>query len=407
MLEQSTQNGAVYLSQEKIENGQMKLVTKSVVINRIKFGPPSSIIIHRSPRTTTILVEYPEENGNNGYIYNDNRLEKRIPAVTNADDDLLTYLYGIAIVDDEVVPYFIQNNPVVSITDVPDRDAFSLPPTVGGYPYDNVFTYDERIIALLGNAKATFVDRYKRPIHPVYMTRNRFFPTDLDTVNTTFGELVQTKQPFPLVVQLNNTSFGCLDLEPGYTEEEYDLATSFDAYYVEDTPNGGKHFLIRNTDEGYKYTLSENLEGITNTAITIYGLNGQWLNDNPDAVTFDAYTEVGTAQTQFEINENRPAGLDTVVADVTHAIDQMGSTGKRRALRAYKTSDDESWCDFTALSRLYRFDILPFKSSIPEEMLPWVLSEYGASIIPSRMKHQSNRNGVPYLTYLAHKIIYS
>lgn len=407
MLEQSTQNGAVYLSQEKEEKGKTKLITKSVVINRVQFGPPSPIIIHRSPQTSKILVEYPNETETNGYIYNDGVLEKRIVAVTNPDDDLLNYLYGIAKVDNEVVPYFIQNTPRVTLSDTPDTETFTLPPTVSGYPYDTVFTYDPKLVSLLGDIKATYVDKYKRPIHPAYIKRGRFFPVELDNVNTTFRELSHAQKPFPVVIQLDKTDFGCVDLEPGYTEEEYALATSFDAYYAEDTPNGGKHFLVKNTDNAYKYRLSEHVEGISNTAITMYGLNGEWLNDDPDDVTFSAYTEVGNSQVTIDMSDKRPDGLDKVVADVTQAIEQMGSTGKRRAKRAYKTSDDESWCDFTALSRLYRFDIQPLKASISSDMLPWVLAEYGATVIPARMKHQTSRNGVPYLIYLAHKIIHN
>lgn len=407
MLEQSTKNGAVYLSQEKEEKGKTTLVTKSIVINRVQFGPPSPIVIHRNPYTSKLLVEYTNENENNGYIYDNGVLDQRIRATTNPDDDLLHYLYGIAKVDDDIVPYFIQNTPRVTLEDTPDREHFTLPPTVSGYPYDRIFTYQPKLIALLGDVKASYVDKYKRPIHPVYIKRGRFFPVELDNVTTTFGELATSNKPFPLVIQLDKTAFGCVDLEPGYTEEEYELAASFDAYYVEDTPNGGKHFLVKNTDDAYKYRLSKHIEGIVNTAITMYGMNGTWLNDDPDMVTFSTYTEVGNNHVTIDMSDKQPRGLDTVVADITEAIDQMGSTGKRRAKRAYKTSDDESWCDFTALSRLYRFDIQPLKASIPDEMLPWVLAEYGATVIPARMKHQTTRNGVPYLIYLAHKIIHN
>lgn len=407
MLEQSTQNGAVYLSQEKEEKGKTKLITKSVVINRVQFGPPSPIIIHRNPYTSKILVEYPNETENNGYIYDNGVLAQRINATTNPEDDLLHYLYGVARVEDERVPYFIQNTPRVTLDDMPDKEHFTLPPTVGGYPYDTVFTYNPKLISLLGDIKATYVDKYKRPIHPAYIKRGRFFPVELDNVTTLFGELADSNKPFPVVIQLDKTDFGCIDLEPGYTDDEYELAASFDAYYVEDTPNGGKHFIVKNTDNAYKYRLSEHIEGLVNTAVTLYGINGEWLNDQPEDVSFSDYTEVGNKQRSITISDKRPDGLDNVVADITQAIEQMGSTGKRRAKRAYKTSDDESWCDFTALSRLYRFDIFPLKASISDDMLPWVLAEYGATVIPARLKHQTTRNGVPYLIYLSHKIIHN
>lgn len=405
MLEQSTKNGAVYLSQEKEEDGRKKLITQSVVINRVAFGPPTAIIIHRNPATPKILVEYPHENDNNGYIYSDGTLEQQIVATTNPNDDVLHYLYGLAEINNQIMPYFIQNTPNVTLDIEPDRSAFKLPPTVRGYPYNTTFTYDKRLIDLVGHVKSTYVDKYKRPIHPVYIERSRFFPVELDNVSTTFKEIINKQPFFPIVLQLNNTDFGCIDLEPGYTEEEYNIATSFDAYYVEDTPNGGKHFLIKNNDSGYKYELSKNIEGIANTAITLYGLNSKWLNDTPNLVTFNHYSEVGNKTVPLNISNNRPDNIDKVLTDITHAIEHMGSTGKRRAKRAYKTSNDDSWCDFTALSRLYHFDIRPLQSSIPKNMLPWVLAEYAATVIPARLKHQTMRNGVPYLTYLSNKIV--
>lgn len=407
MLEQSTQNGAVYLSQEKEEKGSARLVTKPVVINRVEFGPPSPIIIHRNPRTSKVLVEYPNETENNGYIYGNGVLEQQISATTNPDDDLLEYLYGLAKVEGDIVPYFIQNTPRVTLDDTPNREHFVLPPTVSGYPYERLFSYDPKLVSLLSDIKATYIDKYKRPIHPVYIQRGRFFPVELDNVSTTFGELATVNKLFPVAIQLDKTDFGCIDLEPGYTEEDYELASSFDAFYVEDTPNGGKHFLVKTTDDAYKYQLTNHIEVLVNTAVTMYGINEEWLNDQPNAVTFHGYTEVGSTQATIDMSDKRPDGLDNIVADITKAIDQIGSTGKRRARRAYKTSDDESWCDFTALSRLYRFDIQPLQASISDDMLPWVLAEYGASVIPARMKHQTTRNGIPYLTYLAHKIIYN
>ena len=57
------------------------------------------------------------------------------------------------------------------------------------------------------------------------------------------------------------------------------------------------------------------------------------------------------------------------------------------------------------LWQCYGYTILPFIKEIPENMLPWVLAEYTSNIIPARLKHIDNRQGVPYLVYLALKII--
>ena len=404
MLEQSTQNGAVYYAEEKEENGKKKLITRSVVINQVQFGQPCLINIHRNPRTDSILVEYPEENGSNGYIYQDGQLIRQIPSVTNSDDEVFSYLYGIALIENKYVPYFIQNNPTTTLDKLPDRNQFILPSTLRGYPYDQTFAYDPALSSLLSDVKATYVDRYKRPIHPVYIERERYFPVNMDNVATTFKDIAKVPKAFPIVVSLDGVDIACIDLEPGYTEADERLAQSFDAYYVEDTPNGGKHFLVKNDEDVYKYRVSDHIEILINTMATIYGLNGTWLTHTPNKVVFDKYDEVGN-NTPVSISAKQPPGLAELVHEVTSAIERIGSTGKRRAKRAYTTSDNKSWCDFTALSRLYRFDIKPFEESIPKELLPWVLAEYGSTVIPSRLKHQTERLGVPYLVYLSYKVI--
>lgn len=404
MLEQSKQNGAVYYSSEKQENGKSKLVTKSVVINQVKFGPPHPITIHRNIRTSSILVEYNKEPDKNGYIYQDTFLTNRIPSITNPDDELLSYLYGIAEIDNEYVPYFIQNTPKVTLSVTPDRNKFDLPPTLTGYPYDQLFTYDASLLTLLADVRATYTDKYKRPIHPIYIERERYFPVDIDTIQTTVKDIIKTPKTFPIVVSLAHVDIACIDLEPGYTKEDEALAYSFDAYYVEDTPRGGKHLLVKNDEKVYKYSVSKHLEIVVNTLVTLYGINSKWLKNNPDNVYFDTYTEVGN-NPSIPMTSTQPDGIHELANEVENAIERIGSTGKRRAKRAYTTSNDDSWSDFTALARLYRFDIEPFKDSIPKDALPWVLAQYGSTVIPSRLKHQTERNGLPYLVYLAHKII--
>lgn len=419
MLEQSSLNGAVYLSLEANENGKTKLTSKSAILSNIEFGPFNNIILHQNPRTDMILIEYPDEN-NKGYLYNkvDNEwvLIQELTASTKEDDILSDYLYGMAKYNDNgeiyTVPYMIKNEPPnITLEIIPDRHKCTMPPTLTGYPYDQVFTYPEPLINLIGDLTATYTDKYKRPLHPSFIQSNKYFPTSVDNLTTTFKDISNVPRKYPIVVMLNNhggiTKYACIDLEPGYTDEDLKLAESFDAYYVEDTPRGGKHYLVKpNPDNNeFKYRITEHLEVQVHCLITFYGINGQYRTDNPTESTFDEYTIVGH-NTMDMISSDAPDGIDDLLSEIIKAIDLLGTTGKIRALRAYKTISDDSLADFTALARLYHTDIEPFKSEIPTESLPWVLAEYASAIIPARLKHSTSRNGVPYLVYLANKIIF-
>lgn len=419
MLEQSSLNGAVYLSLELVENGKPKLITKNAILSNIQFGPPSEIILHQNPRTDLILMEYVNEDSE-GYLYKKSKDKwikiDQIKSTTQIDDTLNRYLYGMATYKDKdityTVPYMIQNEPPnITLDIVPKRDECIMPPTLTGYPYDRIFTYDDRLINLIGNLTATYTDKYKRPLHPAFIKSNKYFPVALENISTTFKEISNNPKPFPIVVMLNSSKtsaeFACIDLEPEYTPEELAIAESFDAYYVEDTPRGGKHYLVKPNKDNteFKYRISEHLEVQVHCLITFYGINGKYLTDNPKESSFDKYTAVGRNKMSM-ISTDVPEDIADIVSEVTKAVEILGTTGKIKAQRAYKTIPDASRADFTALARLYYTDIIQFKNEIPIESLPWVLAEYASTIIPARLKHSTLRNGVPYLVYLANKIIF-
>ena len=419
MLEQSSLNGAVYLSLELVENGKTKLITKNAILSNIEFGPPSEIVLHQNPRTELILIEYVNENSE-GYLYEKSHDKwikvDQIKSTNQIDDTLNRYLYGMATYKDKnttyTVPYMIQNEPPnITLDIVPNRDECIMPPTLTGYPYDQIFTYDNKLIDLIGKLTATYTDKYKRPLHPAFMKSNKYFPVALENIATTFMEISKTPKPFPIVVMLNSSTtyadFACIDLEPGYTPDELVVAESFDAYYVEDTPRGGKHYLVKPNKENteFKYRISEHLEVQVHCLITFYGINGKFLNDNPSESSFESYTVVGH-NTMSLISTEAPTDIIDIVSEVTKAVDILGTTGKIKALRVYKTEPDDSRADFTALARLYYTDIIQFKTEIPIGSLPWVLAEYASTIIPARLKHSTSRNGVPYLVYLANKIVF-
>lgn len=405
ILEQSELNGAVYHTVEQEEGGRNKLASKSVAINTIKFGPPTQVIIHRN-QTDNVLVEIP--NTGEYYLYEDEKYVKSLDLnpVALVEDETFEYLYGVAMVGNQKTPYLIKNKPPVTLTDKPEFQTFKLPPILSGYPYKQSFTYSEGLIGLLGDLPATFTDRYKRPLNPSAIDYRKYFPTRIDKVTTTFSQLAYRELNYPLVVMLaSETEFACIDLEPGYSDEDLELANSFDAYYVEDTPRGGKHYLVKIQKDldVYKYDITEHLEVQINSQITFYGINGKLLNPNPEVSDFTGYKEVGTKRDSIIISD-MPDNVYQIVEDLIEINDKLGNTGRIQAKRVYITDKDESHADFTALARLYRIDIKPFIETIPEESLPWVLAEYAVNVIPARVKHSDDRNGVPYLVYLASKI---
>lgn len=416
MLEQTSLNGVVYLSLELEEKGKTKLVTKNAILTNIQFGPYKPIIIHQNPRTEVIMIEYPEEN-NAGYLYQreDNQwnLIQEVDAVTQPDDITTNYLYGMAIYKDTettyTVPYMIQNEPNVTLDITPDINVCSMPPTMTGYPYDIEFTYKSELIDLIGHLTATYADKYKRPLNPSFIKGNKYFPTSVDNLTTTVSDICKVPKKYPVVVMLNkhadSAEFACIDLEPGYTPEELEVAESFDAYYKEDTPRGGKHYLVKPNKDNteFKYRISKQLEVQVHCLITFYGINGQFLNSNPSETSFEQYDVVGHQSTIITTTD-APDNVSEIVDELMIAITKLGTTGKIKAIRAYKTIDDISRADFTAIARLYNTDIKPFESDIPKDSLPWVLAEYASLVIPARLKHSTSRNGVPYLVYLANII---
>lgn len=421
MLEQSQINGPIYYSQEIVEKAKYKLVSKPVVIKTLKFGPPTKIIIHLNTATSKVLLEilkddsiYPEY-----YLYNDNKFCQKLHLTESdtVDDRTYAYFYGIAKVDGVKSEYFIKNEPNSTIEDMPTFKTFQLPPVISGYSYNQKFSYIKDLNDLIGDLKATFTDRYKRPLNARAMQQYKYFPVIIDNVTTIFRNLSSMNYNYPIVVVLNESSkpskFGCVDLEPHYTPEDLKLAESFDAYYVEDTPRGGKHYLVRVAPDNttYKYRVSPHIEVQIQCQITIYGINGHMLNSNPEISDFSKYPEVhhttnnikslsDIADTVKFTNE-----IEDMVTELRDANTRLGSTGEEQAKRAYIYDNDDSHADFTAMARLYRLNIKPLKDNFTNDDLPWILASYAMHVIPPRAKHQDSRNGVPYLVYIADKII--
>lgn len=410
MLEQSQKNAPVYRALETIEKGKKKLATKTLNIPDIKFGMPHRIQIHINPETTAVMVAYIDEPQPNGYVYQNGTLIATVESYTQPKDVLHDYNYGVAQIGTSTDPYFIVNEPSVSYDGELDRQTFKLPPTIAGYPYDQTFSYLPELNEFLGTLPATFTDRYKRPLNARAMAQGKYFPTSFDKVTTTFSDLSNTNQPFPIVVDLSQTvgenKYAAVDLEPGYTDSDLSIAASFDALYAEDTPRGGKHYLVRVSPENtaFGYRISPYLEVEVQRPVTLYGINGELRDKKSPLIDFSEYNEIGH-DSNPDIKIEIPAHLSELIERVEQRSQSLGLTGKTQAKRVYLIDKDESHADYMAMLKLYMNDVMPYGGDISESDLPWVLAGYAEGIIPSRAKHSSQRNGVPYLVYVADKII--
>lgn len=415
MLEQSKLNSPVYYTREMHdEHGRSKLANKTVTLSSVHFGPKLHVVIHRNQLTPQYMVVCDQTPQPNGFIYDaQGQPVKQVVSSNHKGDRLFPYWYGEAEYDGARTPYLIQNAPPVTSQLTPDLNHFDLPPVLRGFGYAGTFSYDSYLIKLIGDCPATFTDKYKRPLnYASLMKKQLYFPASLDKIATTFKEVAAVPNShFPAVVLLNPPGkpirFATLDLEPTYTPDDLALAESFAAYYREDTPRGGKHYLLKAdaASDVFKYRLTPNLEAQTRAQITFYGLNSKQLEADPAVSDFSSYHAVGTRD-RLLINPKMPDGVSQQVDECRSLIKRLGTTGAEQARRIYLTDTDPSHADFMALLTLYRTDLMPIVSSLPTANLPWILAGYGASVIPGRLKHNTMRSSVPYLVYLANKIIY-
>lgn len=402
MLEQSNLNGVVYKS---VHQGKT-LATTKVNITDVKFGKPIEVIIHRNPHTTSTLIE--DVATKTGYIYDElGSFVKTVQAVTSPDDICKSYKYGIAEVDGEKHNYLIQNNPPVSIDDLPDLLKFEMLPTMIGYPYSETFTYSDELIHILGDVRATYVDSYKRPLNPYIINSRIFLPIGIDKVTTTFKEVVNKHSHFPIVCELTDTEFAVIDLEPDYTDEDYQIAESYPAIYKETTPRGGIHYLIRTNSKAFKFRHTPKLEIIVNSMVTFYG-TGQVINKKAELVTdFHEADEMGkqhieVAQASQDVKE--------LVDRIQEYSNHEGWLGEEAVRLEYTHNFDLSHADFMASINLYKHNVKPYISNhintnIQKEDLPWILAEYMSRLIEFRLKHNRTIQGVPYLVYIATKVV--
>lgn len=401
MIEQTKLNGPVYLSEA---SGKV-LATRPINVTDIEFGYSTPVVIHRNPNTTMLLVE--DVVNHKGYLYDE--LGKLHSVVDNPksrpDDYILRYRFGIAKVNDKEHVYLIQNEPPISLDELPDFSKFELPSLLIGYPYEQEFTFPDQLVDILSDVKATYVDAYKRPLNAEYMDEHVYLPIGIDKVTTKFKDLVNKHQHFPIVCNLIGTSFCVLDLEPGYSEADKEEAESYNIIYKEDTPRGGKHYLAKTTLQGFKYRYNPKLEIINDSMITFYGINGEIVNLEAEPITeFHEVEEMGV--NHIEVQQ--------ASADVVQIVDKLRQTGEALYAEAfvrkqYEIDSDLSHADFVAIKNLYtklvRNYVNQNRDKIENRDIPWILAEYMSRLIEFRLKHNREIQGVPYLVYVASQVI--
>ena len=315
------------------------------------------------------------------------------------------YYYGLALYQDPRTGesrshlYFVQNEPPVTYEGIPDTKTIRIPPTLQKLDYIQVFTYPEPVAALLSDVPSAYVDRFKRPV----IRRNgRTYPVSMEKVETKWKDLPETT--YPKVVDFSRTPYAVADLEPEHTEEDLREFESLPGYYEEETPRGGKHKLLRVDTDQFKVRYSKGLEIINQSQVTLYGIHGTWLCDDPPLADLSPYREIGHGTHAVRAALTRP-DVSEEVRLLQRKAEENVSTARVVAERQCRMDPDDSHGEYVALRTLYRCDIHPYAKQFDPERLPWITEAYSRESIPHRDKHETLRNGLPYLVYLAAIII--
>lgn len=394
MIEQTFEHGAVYLSQER-----KKLLTSKIVkVTDISFGPWRHIRI--SKKEPFVYVE--DTRTKIVYLYENNKLQAEGKSLSLPDNvDQYYYYYGLSKHKTQgEFPYYIQNRPNVTYDRTPCIDTFYLPRTLQDLGYDQSFTYPREIKKLLSNVQATYVDRFKRPVKH---SQGRTFPINIDSVKTTLSDLEDSNYPF--VVNLAGTDFAMVDLEPNYTKEDYEHFEKIEGYYIESTPNGGKHLLVPADSKVFKFRYSEQLEIINEGMVSLYGIDAKFLSWNPKPLDTNIYESTQRTVSTPVAERKSKEHVQKYVNLLVDQSKKTASSAMQHAKQNYEQNDDLSYAEYLALYILYVRDVLPYKANLPTDDLPWILESYARAIIPWRDKHESQRNSIPYLVHLANEVI--
>lgn len=409
MIEQSTLNGPIYLS----ESSGKILKSQQISPNDILFGPYKSIFI-KGCEDHSFKYKYIDTT-NAYHVIN----QEQNPCEDFADG--FFYNVGLCLYEDTEHLYFIQNDPVISKPElVMEKDIMIAPSSLIGYPYTQKFHISKDLVNYIGkDLPATYVDKFKRPLNPTFLKNGIYLPINIDHITTTLDEITSVDKYFPVVVNFKNTDYAIVDLEPNHTPDELKNAESLNYFYKEDTPRGGKHYIIKTHSSGFKYRISENLEIINQSMCTLYGINPVLNLTNTEYEDLDSknYTVIGNKSTTVVKSDKDYSKTIQAI----HSFHKESSPSYHHIKNNYENDKDASHADFIALYILYLEDIKPalFNDPIVQgslfqkndsytyDDLPWILYEYAMTlnIIPYRDKHSTLRKGVPYLVYVASAVI--
>lgn len=400
MLEQTFKNGKIYASRIVIdEKGKERLITNNTVIKNIKYltGQKVRLYIKQNDPYTFYV-----EDKHGVYRYqNGKQIRKEMPSPGCYK---FNFVYGKAKYQGHIHEYWMKDNNNAKRD--PDLSNLTPPSIATGYYYNQKFYYPEKLIQKIGNLNADFVDRFKRPLSLSALNRGSYFPASIQRSHEKFGILAKANRHFPLVVDLNanlsDPPVAVMDLEPHFRKEDLDLAESFDYYYVEETPRGGRHYLVNVNDiDHYKWRLTDYLEVQVKTMVTLYGICGKWVNDDPKPADFSNYKEVGHHKA------HAPEHVDNEKAKIIaeKLVKHIDPFFKDDILEHYETDQDESDADYQALRSVYSRVFMSHLNNYDFKMLPWILAYYVQAIIPYREKHDEERLGVPYLVYVAGRVL--
>lgn len=397
LIEQTTKKGIYYVSSIKLENGKKRLVSEIADLSSLILGKGIKAQIWKD-KTSIWLVA----SGKTALFKLNHFVRFSKPSLSAQKTDELFLSLG-KYKDESTLVWSkdqVKEDPNFKV----DWQKLTLPISIAGFVYDESFSYSKELTQILGKGKAAFIDSIKRPLSvPSLLNHGTYYPKSLDKSSFSFKDLAKYGLNLPIAVDMGSLeNLACLDLEPHFTQEDLDLANSFDAYYVEETPRGGRHYLIKAKGDAYKYRLTKNLEAQINASVTWYGLFGKWLKDNAQESDLSKYKIVGKRKEDLKINECPPRAQS-----LFETIKTFGDIDKivlNKIKWIYETDDDPSHADWMAILTIYN-RLKPNFTTEDMDTRGWVLELFARNLIPYRPKHDTDRCGVSYLTYLCFSVV--
>lgn len=402
MIEQSYPAGILYFSQIMTdEKGKKRLISDKVSVKDLKFLSAIKVRVWFNSRHPGSF--YLQTAKDKFRYYRRDQFVKDV-AILPKGLTPNNFCYGQCFYRGTKQSYWLKDE--IKKRKKPDLDQIILPAFLTGYQYDMIFSYPQKLIDFIGDLDASFVDYFKRPLNLAGLAQKRYFPASLKNSHDHFKNLAVQDRHFPIVINLNHKKqdppLAVMDLEPRYTKEDLALAESFDYYYVEETARGGRHYLVKPTKtDVFKWRLTPNLEVQVKTMVTLYGIFGKWVNDHPKPADFSQFTEVGRSKTQVpqKVDYSKAENLAKHMVQSYHIKFDFDVIK-----RNYQSRDDLSAADYWACADVYN-KLADYLHNIDRVYAPWVIAAITRKIIPYRLKHDESRDGVPYLVYVAGKVL--